>query len=89
VSKICPIKSAQKVEFQIAHNVRACCCAGILYRSVHNVSPIEKTKDEDMYKSSIMKVLPKPLLIENKKLRIYSSASIAASPLLPAVKSFF
>jgi len=38
---------------KMAANVRACCCAGILYRSARTVSPIEKllmkicTKDEE------------------------------------------
>jgi hypothetical protein len=32
------------IVFKIACNDRACCCAGILYRSAHNVSPIEKLK---------------------------------------------
>jgi len=37
---------------KMAGNGRACCCAGILFRSARNVSPIEKllmkitTKDE-------------------------------------------
>jgi hypothetical protein len=29
---------------KVTYNVRACCCAGILYRLAHNVSPIEKQK---------------------------------------------
>jgi hypothetical protein len=28
----------------LAANDRACCCAGIYFRSAHNVSPIEKLK---------------------------------------------
>jgi len=51
----------------------------------YNVQPATlaqlKTKDEDMYKSSTMKVLPGLLLIQLLMLRICRSASIAASPM--------
>ena len=46
--------------------------------------PNKITDDEDKNKSSIEFGQPEPLLIANKKMRTYSSASIAANPMLPA-----
>jgi hypothetical protein len=40
----------------------------------------QRTADEDMYKSSIVKVKPGLLLITNKKLSTYSSPRHIASP---------
>jgi hypothetical protein len=68
---------------QMATNGRACCCAGIHCSSSPTVSPIKFIKVQITNKSSKEIGQPKPLLIANKKMRIYSSASIEASPLLP------
>ena len=46
------------------------------------LEPNRITDDEDMYKSPIEKRLLELPLIANKKTRIYSSASIAANPML-------
>jgi len=46
------------------------------------LKPNKITDDEDKNKSSIEFGQPEPLLIANKKMRIYSSASIAARPLV-------
>jgi hypothetical protein len=51
------------------------------------LKPNKITDDEDKNKSTIELGQPGLLLIANKKMRIYSSASIAANPMLPAVKS--
>jgi hypothetical protein len=45
------------------------------------LKPNRITDDEDKNKSSIELRLTEPLLIANKKMRIYSSASIAANPM--------
>jgi hypothetical protein len=49
----------------------------------YNVSPVLKpikiTADEVKNKGSIEFGLPEPMLIENKKMSIYSSASIVAN----------
>jgi hypothetical protein len=54
-----------------------------MWRYFKIISPALKsiriTDNEDKYKSSIELRMPKPLLIANKKMRIYSSASIAAT----------
>jgi len=49
------------------------------------LKPNKITDDEDKNKSSIEFGQPEPLLIANKKMRIYSSASIAANPMLAVV----
>ena len=49
------------------------------------LKPNKITDDEVKNKSSIELRLTEPLLIANKKMRIYSSASIAANPMLYAV----
>jgi hypothetical protein len=46
------------------------------------LKPNKITDDEDKNKSSIELRLTEPLLMANKKLMIYSSASIAANPML-------
>ena len=46
------------------------------------LKPNKITDDEVKNKSRIELRLPEPLLIANKKMRIYSSASIAANPML-------
>jgi hypothetical protein len=51
------------------------------------ISGRDITDDEDKNKSSIEFGQPEPLLIANKKMRIYSSASIAANPMLVACAS--
>ena len=61
---------------------RACCCAGIHCSSSPELKPNKITDDEDKNKSSIELRLTELLLIANKKMRIYSSASIAANPML-------
>jgi hypothetical protein len=43
------------------------------------------TDDEDKNKSSIEVRLPKPLQVANKKMTIFSSASIAANSMLAVV----
>ena len=48
----------------------------------YNVQPNRITDDEGKNKSRIELPQPEPLLIANKKMRIYSSASIAANPML-------
>lgn len=48
------------------------------------LKPNKITDDEVKNKSSIELRLTELLLIANKKMRIYSSASIAANPMLPA-----
>jgi len=60
---------------------RACCCAGIHCSSSPTVSPIKLFKVQITNKSSKEILLPEPLLIANKMMRIYSSASIAVKPL--------
>jgi hypothetical protein len=45
------------------------------------LKPNKITDDEDKNKCSIEFGQPEPLLIANKKMRIYSSASIAANPM--------
>jgi hypothetical protein len=52
------------------------------------LKPNRITDDEDKNKSSIELRLTELLLIANKKLRIYSSASIAANPMLCAVSHY-
>jgi len=52
--------------------------------SSQELQPNKITDDEVKNKSSIELRLTEPLLIANKKVRIYSSASIAANPMLPA-----
>jgi len=52
-----------------------------LYSSSPELKPNRITDDEDKNKSSIELRLTEPLLIANKKMRIYSSASIAANPM--------
>jgi hypothetical protein len=47
--------------------------------SSQELQPNRITEDEDKYKSSAAFGLPEPLLIANKKMRIYSPASIAAN----------
>jgi hypothetical protein len=49
------------------------------------LKPTKITDDEDKNKSSIELRLTEPLLIANKKVRIYSSASIVANPMLAVV----
>jgi len=51
------------------------------------LQPNKITDDEDKNKSSIEFGQPEPLLIANKKMSIYSSASIAANTMLPACAS--
>ena len=51
------------------------------------LQPNRITDDEVKNKSSIELRLTEPLLIAYKKMRIYSSASIAASPMLYAAVS--
>jgi hypothetical protein len=63
------------------------CCAGNLCSSRQELKPNKITNNEDKNKSRIELRLPKPLLMANKKMRIYSSASIAANPML-AVRCF-
>ena len=48
------------------------------------LQPNKITDDEVKNKSSIELCLTEPMLIANKKMRVYSSASIAASPMLYA-----
>ena len=48
------------------------------------LQPNKITDDEVKNKSSIELRLTEPMLIANKKMRIYSSASIAANPMLYA-----
>ena len=48
------------------------------------LKPNRITDNEDKKKSSIEFSQPELLLIADKKMRIYSSASIAANPMLPA-----
>jgi hypothetical protein len=48
------------------------------------LKPNKVTDDEVKNKSSRELRLPEPLLIANKKMRIYSSASIAANLMLAA-----
>jgi hypothetical protein len=50
-------------------------------RPALTISPIKIIKVQITNKSSKEIRQPKPLLIVNKKMRIYSSASIEASPL--------
>jgi len=68
---------------------RACCCAGIHCSSCPTISPIKFIKVQITNKSWKEILLPKPMLIANKKMRIYSSASIEASPLLYVAFSIF
>jgi hypothetical protein len=49
--------------------------------SSSELKPNRITDDEDKNKSSILLRLTEPLLIANKKMRIYSLASIAANPM--------
>ena len=49
------------------------------------LKPNKIADDEDKNKSSIELRQPKPLLTANKKMKIHSSASIAANPMLCAV----
>lgn len=49
------------------------------------LKPNKISDDEDNNKRSIELRLTEPLLIADKKLKIYASASIAANPMLPAV----
>jgi len=58
-----------------------------LCSSSPELKPNKITDDEVKNKSRIELRLTEPLLIANKKLRIYSSASIAANPML-AVSAF-
>jgi hypothetical protein len=51
------------------------------------LQPNKITDDEVKNKSSTELRLTEPLLIANKKIRIYSSASIAANPMLYAAVS--
>ncbi len=53
----------------------------VFLMSIPELKPNKITNDEDKNKSRIEFRLPKPLLIANKKMRIYSSASIAANPM--------
>jgi hypothetical protein len=64
---------------------RACCCAGIHCSSSPTFSPIKIFKVQITNKCSKEIPQPKPLLIVNKKMRIYSSVSIEASLMLPVV----
>jgi hypothetical protein len=63
---------------------RACYCAGIRCSSSPTVSPIKFIKVQITNKCSKEIRQPKPLLIVNKKMKIYSSASIEANRVLPA-----
>ena len=55
------------------------------YNFQPELKPKRITDDEDKYKCPIELDLFEPLLITNKTTRIYSSASIAANPMLAAV----
>ena len=56
-----------------------------LYLSSPVLNPNRITYDEDKNKSRIELSLTEPLLIANKTMRIYSSANIAANPMLAVV----
>jgi hypothetical protein len=56
-------------------------------RPAQTVSPIKIIKVQITNKSSKEIGLPKPMLMMNKKMIIYSSASIEANPMLAFVQS--
>jgi hypothetical protein len=66
----------------MAHNGQGLLLCWHLCSSSQELKPNRITDDEDKNKSSIGLRLTEPLLIANKKMRIYSSASIAANPML-------
>ena len=63
-------------------NVRGLLLCWYFITSSPELKPNRITDVEDKNKSSIEFGQPELLLIENKKMRIYSSASIAANPVL-------
>jgi hypothetical protein len=64
------------------HNVRGLLLCWDFIMSSPQLKPNKITDDEDKNKSRLGLRLQKPLLIANKKMRIYSSAGIAAPPML-------
>jgi len=68
----------------IAHNEQGLLLCWNFIMSSPELQPNRITDDEVKNKCSIEFRLPKLLLIANKKMRIYSSASIAANPMLCA-----
>jgi hypothetical protein len=77
--------SIRKKEAEKADAQRTGLCAVLAFLFVNlEPQPIRNTDDEDKYKSPIEKRLLEQKMIANKKMRIYSSASIAANPMLPA-----
>ena len=68
----------------MAANVQGLLLCWNFIMSSPELKPNKITDDEDKNKSQIELRLPEPLLIANKKMRIYSSASIAANPMLAA-----
>jgi len=69
----------------ITANVQGLLLCWYFITSSPELKPNRITDDEVKNKSSIEFRLLEPLLIANKKMRIYSSASIAANPMLAAV----
>jgi hypothetical protein len=66
----------------IATNVSGLAAVLEFIMSSPELKPNTNTDDEIKNKSSIELRLTEQLLIANKKMRIYSSASIAANPML-------
>jgi hypothetical protein len=67
----------------MTHNGGALCCAGILCYVSRQLKPIEKLK---LKLNSFAEIYPVSRIWadSDKKMRIYSSASIAENPMLPA-----
>ena len=80
---------------KITHNAQGLLLCWNLYSASPELKPNIITDDEVKNKSSIELRLTEPLTIANKMMRIYSSASIAANPMLavrsssPSVVAYF
>jgi hypothetical protein len=80
--KIGPPRVQFKASPRIAYNGQHLLRAGIQCSSSPTFSPIKFIKVQITNKSRKEILLPKLMMIVNKKMKIYSSASIEASPML-------